>query len=253
MLKERFRFTYPYKALSRLPAKLSVSRLSPGVLDVYDGESATPESIREEDAERLLHTFERAPLFGAENPEMLAAERGTATHEFLQFCSFERAERLGIKAELERLVEERYLAPKVRELVRTDELERFFKSEFYRMLQRANKLHRETRFHIFLPAADFTNDPALARELQGERLAVQGVIDLFFENETGELVLCDYKTDRLTREELADPKLATAKLLSRHGDQLSYYAKALESLCGRLPDRIFLYSLPFGEGLEVKL
>ena len=252
-LRERFAFVYPYRHLTRLPAKLSVSRLSPGVLDVYDTDGVAPEVMLGEDAERLLHTFERTPNFGEESTENLAAARGTATHEFLQFCDFARAEMLGVQAELERLIAERYLSPNTATLVRPEELERFFKSKFYRSLKSATQLRRETRFHIFLPAAEFTKDERFAAELGNERLTVQGVIDLFYFDDAGKLVLCDYKTDRLTPAELLDPALAAATLGARHKEQLRYYAKALEALCGRSPDRILLYSLPLGEALEIEL
>ena len=253
LLRERFSFTYPYAHLTRLPAKLSVSRLSPGVLDVYDTEAVAPDALREQSAEQLLHTFERVPLFGTEDTERLAAERGTATHEFLQFCDFERAAAHGIESELERLIEARFLSPRVRDLVRIDELERFFSSKFYTLLREAKVLHRETRFHIFLPASEFTQNPQLSAELREEKLAVQGVIDLFFRDAAGNLILCDYKTDRLTPAQRRDPALAAAMLKQRHGEQLSYYAKALEEICGSWPDRIFLFSLHLGEALEIQV
>ena len=90
-------------------------------------------------------------------------------------------------------------------------------------------------------------------ELSTERLAVQGVIDLFYTDENGKLILADYKTDRLSAAELADPSLAAHKLSARHGEQLAYYALALRELCGRAPDRVQIYSLPLGMALDVKL
>ncbi len=253
VLKERFTFEYPAQHLTRLPAKLSVSRLSPGVLDVYDADAALPSELQADAAEQLLHGFDEAPRFLSPVQKKSAAASGTATHEFLQFCDFKRAEKNGVKAELERLIEEKYLSPDTRELVRFDELERFFESDFYRSLKGAARLRRETRFHIFLPAADFTRDAAFATELREEKLAVQGVIDLFYHDAEGKLILCDYKTDRLTPAELESKALATAKLKERHGEQLSYYARALEDICGKRPDKILIYSLPLGEALEIEI
>ncbi len=252
-LRAHFSFTYPYRHLTRLPAKLSVSHLSPGVLDVYDTDGVSPAALTDEDTEQLLHTFERVPRFGTEKREVLAAARGTATHEFLQFCDFARAERFGVDDELARLIEARFLPPEDRELIRKDELERFFKSDFYRTLKNGRELHRETRFHIFLPAAEFTKDETFGKELDGEQLAVQGVIDLFYRDAEGHLVLCDYKTDRLTPAEQRDPALAARTLGERHRRQLSYYAKALAQLMGEAPHRVLIYSLPLGEAVEITL
>lgn len=248
----RFEFVYPFAHLTRLPAKLSVSKLSPIALDVYDSEGVPSATETEhEEAERLLHTFERRPVFGKKAPT--AAQRGTATHEFLQFCDFARAEENGVENELARLVQERFLPPETSEAVRIDELKRFFESKFYHALKAAEKLRREVRFHIFLPAADFTADKEFAERLADERLAVQGVIDLFYTDAEGRLVLCDYKTDRLTPYELSHPEAAAKKLSERHGKQLSYYARALEEICGRAPERVLIYSLPLGEAVECQL
>ena len=132
-------------------------------------------------------------------------------------------------------------------------MERFFHSHFYKSLSSAAKLHRETRFNIFLPANAFTSDAVFAKQLQDENLLVQGVIDLFYTDADGKLVLCDYKTDRLSPEELRDPDVAARKLMARHGEQLSYYAMALTEICGKAPDRILIYSLPLGEAVEITL
>ncbi len=250
MLRGRFAFEYPHARLAHLPAKLSVSRLSPGILDVYDTDAATPDAVREADVDRLLHSFERMPLFGATDSETLAAKRGTATHEFLQFCRFDAVERHGIEKELDYLIGERYLPPETKDLVRIDELTRFFQSDLYRALRHATRVHRETRFHVFLPAAQFATDE-FAAHIKGEQLAVQGVIDLFFYDEDGNIILCDYKTDRLTYEELRDPKKAADTLRARHGQQLSYYARAIAEICGKAPHKTLIYSLPLGAAIEI--
>lgn len=247
----RFAFSYPQAHLSRLPAKLSVSRLTPAVLDVFDSDDdPAPRDVLDPDTETLLHTFERAPDFDAKAKKTPAA-RGTATHEFLQFCDFAKAKQTGVAAELARLTEERFLPPETAELVQTHELERFFASDFYRLLAAARDVYRETRFNIFLPAARFTADPAFAAQLQNEKLLVQGVIDLFFTDADGRLVLCDYKTDRLTAFELSHPRAAAETLAARHAEQLSYYALALREICGKLPDRVLVYSLHLGEAVDI--
>lgn len=246
----RFDFTYPSEHLSRLPAKLSVSRLAPEILDVYDVESTGEDALLDPDVEALLHTFERAPRFGAERKSAPdAAARGTATHEFLQFCDFERAEK-DLDKELERLIDARFLPPEAKSAIRRKELAQFFESDFYRTLKSGSSCHRETRFNVFLPAADFTASNDLKRELAGEHLLVQGVIDLFFTDKDGNLVLCDYKTDRIPHQIGDDLRRAREFLFSRHGTQLSYYKKALFELTGKEPDKTVIYSLPLGTALE---
>ncbi len=75
-----------------------------------------------------------------------------------------------------------------------------------------------------------------------EDVVLRGQIDLWFE-ESGELVLVDYKTD-------AKPDADRAR---HYALQLQLYAVALEKQLGKLPDRAFLYFLRPDEALEVRV
>lgn len=251
LLHERFSFVYPFEHISDLPAKLSVSRLYPAVLD-ESGDVDFPESLEEPDCDALLDEQFRIPesLIAKSGPT--AADRGTATHTFLQFCDFDRVRRVGVREELARLSEMRFLSPEMANMVNVKQLEAFFQSELFRRITKAHHVWREQRFNIFLPAADFTENAEKAALLSDETITVQGVIDLFFEDEDGEIILCDYKTDYLTREELAQPTLAAQKLEKRHGQQLSYYAMAIEAMCGKSPAEVLIYSLPLGDCVAIR-
>ena len=244
-IKERLDFVYPHAHLSKLPAKLSVSKLTPTVLDDMDNDAAVLESF---DEARILEIEE----FFESKSKPTGADRGTATHLFLQFCDFENAEKNGVRNELNRLIEKQFIAPQVAELINIGQVEKFFNSNFYSMLKTAKKTYREQRFNILLPASHFTQNTEFKEEVNEEEILVQGVIDLFFETENGEIILCDYKTDYLTPDELNDERLAVKKMKDRHSTQLSYYAMAIERFIGKHPDKILIYSLPFGEALEIK-
>ena len=181
-----------------------------------------------------------------------SADRGTATHLFLQFCNFENAKKNGVKEELSRLVENKFIAPQVAELINLKQIENFFKSDFFAVLENAKIMYREQRFNILLPASHFTQDEEFKSSVDEEDILVQGVIDLFFEDEIGNIILCDYKTDHLLPEELRDETLVIKKMKERHGKQLEYYAMAIERFLGKAPDKILIYSLPFGEAIEIK-
>ena len=269
MWQERFDFRYPYEHLTVLPSKISISDLHPGVLDEQLNLEAEDSRLMEEEARLRLQVsgrtlpeesdsmiekwLSRVPSFCQPKDEQAvsAAERGTATHLFLQFCDMENARRHGVAAEAARLIEKRFLPPYVAERIREDQLTRFFASKLYTELRHARRVWREQRFQLLLPADRFTENPDYARELSGEVLLVQGVIDIFFETEDGRLILCDYKTDALTAEERLNPARAQKKLKDRHGRQLAYYTEAVEQLCGRRPDEVLIYSLPLGGTISI--
>ncbi len=70
---------------------------------------------------------------------------------------------------------------------------------------------------------------------------MQGIIDVFFE-ETDGLVLLDYKTDRVKTGE---------ELVERYHTQLEYYGQALEQLLGKKVKETWIYS--FALGKEIRL
>ena len=163
-------------------------------------------------------------------------------HLFLQFCNFEYAATHGITDELDRLLSLKYLPSNIKDLIYVDELEKFIESDLLTEILKAKRIIREQRFNVTLPPQSFTSDDSLIQKLQGEELAVQGVIDLIIITQDGKIKLYDYKTDRLTKEELSSPTLAKAKLEERHAQQLSYYAKACERLFGKKCDSVEIYS-----------
>jgi ATP-dependent helicase/nuclease subunit A len=157
----------------------------------------------------------------------------------------------GVKEELARLENERFIDGRTARLCHVKQLERFFESDLFARIQNADEVWREQRFNIFLPASEFTEMTQKADILQKESIAVQGVIDLFFREKNGNIVLADYKTDFLTGEELANEALAEQKLITRHRQQLEYYKRAIEQLCGTLPAETLIYSLPLGKTIRL--
>ncbi len=279
-LRERIDYQYPYAHISALPAKLSVSDLSPSALDddmqrvhaisdtfaTFDikGSNAIGESITHgaKNARAADTAKTRVPSFmkyhdsqTESDPSRLAAQKGTATHLFLQFCDFKQLDGTpdAIDREAARMRALGFISSQDAELLRRDELIAFSNSCFFDEIKKARRLYREQRFNIYLPADKFTTDKMTAHELNGEQILVQGVIDLFFIDGNDRLVLCDYKTDRLTRHELESPALAARKLCDAHAGQLAYYAEALGAIMGRRPDRVLIYSLALGATVNVPI
>lgn len=224
-LREDLSFKYPYRELSRIPSKISVSRLYPNLLDEND---TSLELFGQKSATRIPSVFS-----GEKTKKASPAERGTATHLFLQFCNLERAERVGAVEELARLIDEGFLPKTAADEVFTDELEGFLGSELYAKIKKARRVIREQRFNIYLPSSMFSKDRGFIETAKDERLAVQGVIDLILIDEDGALRVYDYKTDRLSPAELESDTALAKKMRLLHSEQLSYYKLAAEQLFGR--------------------
>ena len=232
-------FIYPKEYLRHLPAKLSVSSLFPGVLDGSDDESEVLK--KPERRKDLLPSF----LSGKESDE--GAKRGIATHLFMQFCDFDALAENGVESELKRLVDKGFLSEEDAARARVDELNTFARSDLFKQIRSSSEIHREFRFNVKLPAADFTKDESLKELLHGRELLVQGVIDCIFRDRNGDLVIIDYKTDRLSQRELEDEEEARRVILARHSEQLIYYRAAAEKIFGERISECSIYSLCSGK------
>ena len=239
LVSERLDYIYPYKRLSDIPSKLSVSKLYPNILDDEDGK--TLES-RASHAVKMPNFLMREP-----DEEITAAEKGTAMHTFMQFCDFERVLTNGVGSEIERLARENFIFETDKAKMDIEKLNAFFESRLAKSIMRSDRVFREKRFMIKLPASLFTEEDK--DTFSEEKLLVQGVIDCAFFNEKGELILADYKTD-FFRE--GTPRGYIVKTLrERHARQLGYYRLACEQLFGVLPTHTYIYSFALGDTVEI--
>lgn len=251
-LMKRFTYKYPNDHLTRLPEKMSVSTMSPTVLDgseedapelSLDGEE--PIDTPADEGRKIL------PAFATGGNADESAKRGIATHLFMQFCDLDNLMNRGAREELMRLISMGFISAEDGERVRIGEIELFRKSDLIREMLSAKRVHRELRFNVYLPASEFTQDEEKRKAFRDREILVQGVIDCIIEREDGSIALCDYKTDRLTKEELADRSLAEKKLRESHKTQLSLYSMAIEKIFGKTPESVEVYSLPLGDTVSV--
>ena len=99
-----------------------------------------------------------------------------------------------------------------------------------------NCLWREQPFVMGIPAKQ------VKEEWDSEELVlVQGIIDAYFEEE-GQLVIVDYKTDKVSTPE---------QLAKKYAEQLKYYKVALEQLTGKTVKEQILYSVCLEQQVEL--
>ena len=210
-LRQALDFAYPWPAAADAPSKLSASALE-----------GSPESDADAEAVPMV---EAAPALRFRRAEpgraraLTAAERGTATHTFLQFVDFSRAGSLdGLRAEADRLVSEGRLDEDERGALDLKAVERLFASPLGQRMRAASEVRREFRFLLLCDAADYTDGAAPEDEI-----LLQGVVDCCFREADGSLTVVDYKTDRVAASEV--PERA-----ARYRGQLAAYARALERI-----------------------
>ncbi len=116
------------------------------------------------------------------------------------------------------------------------------KASFFARMENSEKLLREQRFIMEIPARRL--DPTLPEKVANEPIAVQGIADcIFFEN--GQPIIVDYKTDLVSDEQV---------LRERYSAQLDIYAEAFEKNSGTKGSAKSLYiPLPFQKQSSFRL
>ncbi len=176
---------YAADALRDLPSKLTAT--------------AVPQSFRaqetQEDTVPPKHEAQlRRPFFDRAARGLTPSEIGTAHHLFLQFCDFARCEQAdGRQAELERLREMHILSAEQADCIKLTQIAAFFSSELYRLLGKAERVHREFKFSVLVPAEEYYPEAA---DFPQEQVLLQGVMDCLLELPDG-LIIIDFKTDRV--------------------------------------------------------
>ena len=266
VLEQHRTYVDTHAAVRRLPTKAAASKLRAAMLDEIwlpdelgsdtngqksrDGEAMGDTRAYIKSRIELMRRAERPFDSWVKESQHSTAEKGTATHLFLQHCNFARLARDGVDAELALLTAENGPLPRrVLDLVHRDQLEAFCRSDLFSHLTKTNARYwRELHFDRFIPYAHLTRNPTLVQALEDYKLYVQGSLDLLIKDEDGKLWLCDYKTDRIhadTEEGIRD------QLLAAHADQLRIYTEAVRGLFGQRPDHIIIYSLPLGRHVEL--
>lgn len=202
-------FSYPYAALSGVCAKAAVSEIAEREFSDRYAASSRPSFL-----------FEKG---------LTPAERGTALHAYLQFADYKRAAS-DPEAEGRRLVEEKYITSEQARSIDFSHIEKFLRSPLMKRILASPRYEREVRFAGEIPAGRVK--PELPPPMSGEKVVLQGAVDLVFE-ENGGIVLVDFKTDRI-----AD----AGELWERYRGQLALYREALGRCTGKPVAQCLLYS-----------
>lgn len=217
-LRERVEYVYPYLPLSEVAAKRAASHGEESAVD--------------------------AAFFASSRPAFLSrrgltpAQRGTATHEYMQFADYARAG-ADARAEGERLAAAGFLTEQQAQAVDYEQIGRFFRSALYHRIQASGQIFREEKFALEVPAGVYYDLPP--GEMSEEPLFIQGIVDCAFV-EDGALVIVDYKTDRVR-----DPQ----RLLDHYGAQMQMYRRAMQASKGLPVKECLLYSFHLGEQIRV--
>ncbi|GFP78289.1 helicase-exonuclease AddAB subunit AddA [Clostridium fungisolvens] len=235
-IERRLDFQYKFKSSTSIAANISVSDLKRAA---YEEDQNEIETIYKGD--RIIK-----PQFLQEEKGLSAAERGTVVHFVMQHIELGKLRsREEVEDQLEDMVQGEFLTKEQAKVVNISKIFKFFQSNIGKRIieayENGSMLYRELPFFTEIPA--YLVDKSLSKEeTKDELVRLQGVVDCFFEEEDG-LVLVDYKTDYV---EEGNEQL----IKDRYEVQLNYYSDTLEKITGKKVKEKYLYL--FGLDKEVK-
>lgn len=231
-LKEALSFSYSHP-VGNYKTKYAVSELKHKAIDeMYSGKSEV-EIFEDPEKEACI------PLFiSGEKKENRGAAHGTAMHRFLECFDFTLLDYAAAFAkEKERIQKTGRMDADQLALVSEGQINRFLKSPLAARMHKAaveEKLQIEKAFVCGGKPGEFFDD---AKEEADDFILVQGIIDVFFEEDDG-IVLLDYKTDHVS---------SPNELIERYRKQLMLYKDAIERTNELKVKQILIYSFAFGE------
>lgn len=204
------------------------------------------ESLPEVKEEKKYYQEARVPKFAQKSNKMTAAERGTAMHSFFEFLHLSPDLDTSMEALIDlksRLVAEGKLSERQEQVISLEGVQSFLHSRWGQEACSSARVAQEFKFSLLVQGT-------LLGEESQEQLLLQGVVDCWYLNPQGEIVIVDFKSDKVRSQDLPEKAL-------EHGNQMKVYGLALARMLGvdgealpKIAEKV-LWFTEIGEGVQV--
>lgn len=214
-VNKKLTWKYKYIESTKIEGKTSVSAIAK-----YD--------------EKNIQIVEK-PKF-MQNIEILnKAEIGTLMHLILQKLDFrENYNEKTLNDLIQKLIYLNIVTEKQSQYIDKKRLLEFTKTELFKEIQNAKEIYKEQPFHM-----------SVIDENTKESILIQGIIDLYYINQNNEIVLVDYKTDYVEKNN-------EQELIEKYKPQLKIYKKAIEEALNKNVEKVYIYSVYLNKEILVK-
>lgn len=245
--EKHFLESYPWQYATKMKGKMSVSEIK-----MMEHEAFLEPDLEEEVYEELYTDYDSIiPQFMNDNQPVNPAERGTAFHRVMECLDYDRIGSYDeIVSQMEDMQSRGLITPRQLKAVDSQKIWSFCESDLGKRIKAAfdcGNVYRERPFVMSIPASKvrlyndmiFTGE-VTKEQIDEETILIQGVIDLYF-IEDGNIVLVDYKTDRVKE---------ASELVDKYHIQLDYYADALNRVLGGEVSQKIIYSFCLDKVIE---
>ena len=179
------------------------------------------------------------PRFLSNNDKLSKSEIGTLMHLIIQKLDFKtRYTKELIEDLINKLIASKIITKNQSEYVDIEKILKFTKSDIYIDLQNDKEIHKEKPFYLYVSADE------IYKNGMDEKVLVQGIIDLYYINAEGNIVLVDYKTDYVANNN-------EQELIDKYKVQLNIYKRALEQALNKKVETVCIYSVYLDKKIEI--
>ena len=246
-IKEKLNYIYPYIESTIIPTKTSVTEIKQIKMEGINKQDIKGTIVEYINIEKLNNikdnynkTIENSKTEELPKPKFLqsdgdmnitSAEKGTLIHLCMQKLDVKKQEYNieEIKELVEKLVVKKIITQQEANVINLNKILQFTKSNIWKEITKSQTVEQEKPFYISIPAKEIYNKNV------EEKILVQGIIDLYYINQKGELILVDFKTDYV-------PDRQEDILINKYKTQLYLYKKALEISLEKKVDKTYIYS-----------
>ena len=230
-LEKDLNWKYENEFLSKLPIKTTVS-----VLKSLENQDVDFFSL----VNRNVGLQEVLPKF-LQDEKITAGRVGTLTHLVLQKIDFNNIKTENdVKDFIQELVSKNFIKFEEAKKISSKKIFDLINSDFALNIKKSKKVYKERPFCLQVPASKI-----LKNNESNDKLLVQGIIDMYYEKENGGLVLIDYKTDFVEKDE--------SELIEKYRVQLELYKEALEKGTNKKVEEIYIFPLYLNKDIKFEI
>lgn len=229
IIEERLNYTYPYKAETLIPSKISITEIKRKMTEESDDTFNYYSSS----------ILKGSNSFGEKESSFTFAQMGTLYHTVMEYMDFDKISSPNdAELFLKDLLDREIITNEELEAISIEKIKKFIASPLFSRIKNSQGIYREVPFVMSMRASrlnEFKNS--------NSEIVVHGIIDLYFV-ENNNIILVDYKTDKVYKN--------LQELSHKYNIQLALYKEALEKNTGAKISQCLIYSLDKGEALNVE-
>ncbi len=198
--------------------------------DVFSKRRVSVSDLKKKESNDSIMEEFTIPDVLSTSSEITALRRGTLIHLILENINYQEVTNEDtLNLYLNSLIEDYIITKEELDVIDKNIIVSFIKSNVAERIRKSRYYKKEVEF--VYSKSKFSSS------------MIQGVIDLYYEEDDGTLTIIDFKTDKLFKE---------ADFVDRYYTQLAIYKEALAGITGKEVKHAYIYSFNLKKELEIK-